>query len=85
MRPSTHQSSEATLRLWWIGARDIIDNVLRLKMIEKEAMDGPVTTFYECGREAVDVEPFDARSAFEAAVHELDVGVWMVCEEIEGP
>ncbi len=54
-------------------------------MIEKEAMDGPVTTFYECGREAVDVEPFDARSAFEAAVHELDVGVWVVCEEIEGP
>ncbi len=85
MRPSAHQSSEATLRLWWIGAGDIIDNVLRLEMIKEEAVDGPVAAFDEGCREAVDVEPFDARSAFEAAVHELDVGVWMVCEEIEGP
>jgi hypothetical protein len=75
-----HHAAEATLRSRAVCVD--IDDALHLRVVEEEAVNGPIAASYEGFREAADVETLDSLFAMVAASEELDARVRMVGVEL---
>lgn len=78
---STHECTEASLSMVSIGRH--VDDVLHLGVVEEEAVDRAVTSFYEVACESSDIKSLNSLSTPVTASNELNEGIRIVRKKID--